>query len=158
MSAVGWSRLDRRLHWIMAALFLWQFAAAWTASALPKDHPAIFHLHGLHALGGYLILALGLWRLLHRLRLGRPPLLAPGRAARLAAHAVHATLYLMIFVQPVTGLLSTGGAGPVSASQATALHSLGAWAILALVGLHAGAAVWHHLRHRDATLIRMLRG
>jgi cytochrome b561 len=36
------------------------------------------------------------------------------------------------------------------------LHELGAWALLALIGLHAVAALFHALILRDAVLQRML--
>jgi cytochrome b561 len=37
-------------------------------------------------------------------------------------------------------------------------HRYLAWTLLALVGLHVAAALWHHAIKRDATLWRMLPG
>ena len=37
-------------------------------------------------------------------------------------------------------------------------HEFLAYALLALIGLHVAAALWHHLVLRDATLKRMWRG
>ena len=154
---MSWSRLDRRLHWLMAALFLWQFASRWTASALPEGHAALFHLHGLHSLGGYAIFGLGVWRILHRIRMGRPPLLAATRLEAVAARSVHANLYLMMFAQPVSGILAAGDPGGPTASLFRTLHQIGSWIILALVLLHVSAAVWHHVGKKDDTLSRMLK-
>jgi cytochrome b561 len=39
---------------------------------------------------------------------------------------------------------------------AGALHTLIAYALIGLAGLHAAAALKHHLIDRDATLLRML--
>jgi hypothetical protein len=35
-------------------------------------------------------------------------------------------------------------------------HAWGAWALFALVGAHAGAALWHHFVRRDGVLAAML--
>lgn len=154
---MSWSRLDRRLHWIMAVLFVWQFASRWTSSALPDDHGAVFHLNGLHSVGGYAILGLGIWRLVNRLRNRRPPLLASSPAQILAAHLTHTILYLLMFVQPVTGMLLSGAQVGGPSNVMRELHAAGSWLILVLIGIHAAAAVWHHAVIKDDTLTRMLR-
>jgi cytochrome b561 len=74
---------------------------------------------------------------------------------------------------PVLGVLATQASGhPVTllgiplgsvvernralAEQIAEVHEIGAWALLALAGLHAAAAIWHHAVLRDETLRRML--
>lgn len=151
-----WTRLDRRLHWATAGLFAWQFASRWIAERLPEGHEAIFHLNGLHSLGGYAILGLGIWRLWNRFRRGRPPLLSSSRTERLLARLSHATLYLMLFVQPVTGVLSVGQAETATVTVARLMHDWGSVLIAVLILVHAGAAVWHHLVRKDDTLRRMI--
>jgi len=37
-----------------------------------------------------------------------------------------------------------------------ALHEWGFWLLILVVLAHAGAALYHHLQQRDATLVRML--
>jgi cytochrome b561 len=154
---MSWSRLDRRLHWIMAVLFVWQFASRWISSALPDDHGAVFHLNGLHSVGGYTIFGLGVWRVANRMRNRRPPLPGSPPMQRLAAQLTHAILYIMMFVQPVTGMLVSGEqfGGPPYAMQY--LHNAGGWLILGLIAIHAAAAAWHHAVVKDGTLTRMLR-
>ena len=92
---------------------------------------------------------------------------------RWAVHASHATLYLLLIALPVLGVLATQAGGrPVTllglplgtligrdrdlAEQIAEAHETGAWLLLALAGLHALAAIWHHAVLRDDTLRRML--
>ncbi|MNM99486.1 hypothetical protein D3C81_1120470 [compost metagenome] len=37
-----------------------------------------------------------------------------------------------------------------------AIHEWGFWALILMVLAHAGAAFYHHIQQRDATLVRML--
>ena len=43
-----------------------------------------------------------------------------------------------------------------SSDLSHALHEYGFWLLIAVVLAHAGAAFYHHLFQRDATLSRML--
>jgi cytochrome b561 len=82
-------------------------------------------------------------------------------------------LYVLLFVQPVTGLgrvLFRGhpfelfvwevpvllGPNPEVRNFFIGAHEFGAKALLALIGLHAGAALFHRLVLRDGVLHRML--
>jgi cytochrome b561 len=82
-------------------------------------------------------------------------------------------LYVLLFVQPITGLgnvLFRGHPFELLVWQVPALlepnpairslfvlaHEFGARALLALIGLHAGAALFHRLVLRDGVLQRML--
>jgi cytochrome b561 len=105
----------------------------------------------------------------------RPPLVGVDSAAqRLALSAVHVTLYALMLAVPVVGWFASMTYGgktsffglyelPMLFGKDDDLvklfypaHTYGAWILLALVGLHAAAAVWHHAVKRDATLVRML--
>jgi cytochrome b561 len=99
-----------------------------------------------------------------------------GGLERLAAKLSHLALYLLLFAQPVIGLLHSGAAnfpvvvfdlvtlpalvGPDEDLKRLAgrLHWLTAWAILALIALHVAAALRHHLLLKDGVLRRMLPG
>jgi cytochrome b561 len=89
------------------------------------------------------------------------------------AKANEYALYALLFVQPVTGMgrvLFRGQPFELLIWQAPALveenpairgwfadaHEFGAKALLALIALHAGAALFHRLVLRDAVLHRML--
>lgn len=152
---MSWPFLDRMLHWGMALLFCWQFGSRWWASTLAEAHPLQFHLSGLHSLGGWLILLLAAWRVTRRLSKGRPPL-PPGKVVeRVLAAGVHWTLYVLMFVQPVTGIWAANGG---SDGAGHVVHTMGSWCILVLIAVHVAAAFWHQFVKRDATLERMLVG
>jgi cytochrome b561 len=95
---------------------------------------------------------------------------------RWAAGATHVALYGVLFVQPLVGLVMSWASGfptilfgsfalpsPIATDQAlydtlSRVHEISAWAILALVAVHAGAALRHHVVKRDTVLLRMLPG
>ena len=126
-------------------------------------------------------LALGWWMLglLMLLRLGwrlghRPPDFAAAmpRWQQRAARATHALLYLCLLVLPLSGYLGSRYSGypirffgialpgqepawPAAKAAMSALHLGSVCVLLALLALHVGAALHHHLWRRDATLARM---
>ncbi len=164
------------LHWAMAAMILGLLAVGFTMTALKPGSPLQFQLYQGHKSVGITVLALALlrlgWRLAHR----PPPLpdtMPPWE--KLAAHAGHAALYVLMFVMPLLGwaVVSTSpfniptvlyGTIPLPHlplprnlnDTAKLLHATGAWIIiLTLVG-HVGAALRHHHLLGDDVLRRML--
>ena len=116
-----------------------------------------------------------LWRLTHR------PAPLPDHIPlplRRAAAAVHHTLYALLLLQPVLGFIATNAWGfPLRGATAylgfidlpkfmeqnvdlagvlQALHMVGGWAILVLLVLHIGGAIYHQAIRRDGTLLRMI--
>jgi cytochrome b561 len=93
---------------------------------------------------------------------------------RLAAHASHYGLYLLLIAMPLTGwMMSSAGGFPVmlygviplpdlvgrDKALETTLKSAHHWesiALIALVSVHALAALKHHIRDKDDVLRRML--
>jgi cytochrome b561 len=147
------STLDKLLHWVMAALFVWQFVSRWLVDILPTDHPAVFHLTGLHSVGGFTIFAIGtlrIYRAIRRRRARRE--VSPALA--LAAKANHLFLYGVMLIQPVTGFLSVGE--KPAAEFWGDVHSVTAVAILVAIAVHMGAALWHHFVWKDFVLRDML--
>jgi cytochrome b561 len=83
-------------------------------------------------------------------------------------------LYVLMFSIPFSGWLFNSASGyplqwfklfnlPALAGRdvglagiAAGIHEYGFWLLVALVALHAGAAVYHHVVQRDDTLTRML--
>jgi cytochrome b561 len=111
-------------------------------------------------------------------RIGQPlPALTPGLPAwqQFVARLVHLCLYGLMFALPLTGWWMSSAAGfPISLLGGPVLpdlvpvsdplfrefalvHRWLAWALLAAVALHAGAALRHHFLRHDDTLERMLR-
>ena len=162
------------LHWLTAVLVLIAFVYGpggpeLRVYAATRD----FDRH-LHETLGLAVLALSVLRLLWRLASARPQELPMARWMALAAKAVQAFLYLLLFAVPLSAILGawlsghsvdllTGQsfASPLSAARETGLWlaHLHGWlgdAILWLAGLHAAAAIFHHAVIKDGVLASML--
>ena len=132
-------------------------------------------LFTVHRSLGILVLALMILRLGNRLIVGWPapePTITPFQ--RIASHAVHNLLYLLLFVQPLLGWYATSAfpatisffglfdvpsiASPneALAKQLFVVHMGLGLVITALLALHIGAALYHHFVRRDGVLQRML--
>ncbi len=163
-------------HWLIAALILTTVVIALYMTGLPLS-PDKIKTYNLHKSIGVTILTLALLRLSWRLVSPPPPL--PAAMAgweRAAATASHLALYALLFAQPVIGIFHSSAAsfpvvvfGMVTLPSVTApdkglketlalLHSWLGWAFIALICLHAAAALRHHFIEKDDILKRMLPG
>ncbi|KAB7777411.1 MULTISPECIES: cytochrome b [Xanthomonas] len=170
-----WGSVSQTLHWLIAALILLLGVVGLTMGELPKT-PKYFWVYTAHKSLGLTVLALVIVRLGWRLYAGAPKPVpgTPGWQERIA-DATHALLYVMIFAIPLSGWLydSASGLRPfrwfglVAVPKLSApnehlrdlshtVHEWGFWLLIAVVLAHAGAAFYHHLFQRDATLVRML--
>ncbi|MGF3025868.1 cytochrome b [Methylobacterium aquaticum] len=164
------------LHWAVAALIVALVPIALAMANLP-DGDLKNALYEWHKSFGLTVLALALARLLVRAARGAPPLVASLPAwQRRAAHASHLALYALIVVVPMLGWAGTSACCapvmlyftlpltlPISGGMPVGeailrVHQVAAFALVALVVLHAAAALHHHLVRRDGTLRRMLPG
>jgi len=171
-----YSLLARRLHWWTAALvitqllvglFMVRYGAA-TDFAEPTGK-----LYDGHKLMGLAILVLAAIRLLYRLVHGAPapePSLAAWQ--KLLSHATHWAIYALLLLVPLIGWLAISYYGPFEPfgiklpalaakndDQATRfffLHRLAAYALIALIFMHVGAALFHYLIRKDGVMGRML--
>ncbi len=172
-TATQYTATAKSLHWTMAVLIIALLAIGTSMVFLPKGD-----LRGeivdLHKQLGVAVLALAVIRLAWRAAKGAPALPAATPALeRLAAQAGHAGLYLLMFAMPLSGLvMSQAGGHPVHLLGLTlpdlvaknhdlhelteGMHEVLAWATGVLVGLHAAAALRHHLVLKDDVLRRML--
>lgn len=165
------------------AIGILAMAAIGIVMTRPGLAPAqFFPLYQLHKSVGITILLAAILRILWRLT-HRPPELPADMPAveKLAAHAGHFGLYALMLALPLTGwaLVSASvlhiptflyGAIPwpdlpiLSAlhdkapaeAALKAIHATGAFGLIALVSLHAAAALRHHFIVRDDVLTRML--
>ena len=167
-----YTRTAVALHWLVAALFVGQFAWGWLMQEIPKSPPGMradaFNLHksiGLCVLG-LMLFRLG-WRIAHR-----PPALPPMPTWQaVLARVTHIALYAALIVQPVAGYLGSVWSGypvkwfgitlPAWGSKSVALkdamsnvHLVTSFVLLALVALHVAGALHHALRG-DGLLARM---
>ncbi len=104
-----YGRVSRGFHWLMAALFAWQFAGALLYVAT-GDNAVTRLVGGSHFTLGFTLFALvllrGAWGLANLTR--RPP--HPGRLGR-AAVAGHLLIYALMVIVPGIALLRQYGSG-----------------------------------------------
>ncbi len=169
----SYTRTAVALHWIVALLISVGFTLGATMTDLSVS-PRKIRLFAYHKWIGITVLALVALRLLWRLTHPAPPDEPMPRWQRLAAHATHWLLYLLMLATPLAGWLYSSAAGyPVVylklwqlpdlvsknkqlANVLVEVHGYLAWTLLWVVVLHAAAALKHHFFDRDATLRRML--
>ena len=168
-----YSRTAIGLHWTVFALIVTALAMGWIMTDM-RISPMKLRLFNWHKWIGVTVLALffvrGLWRLTHA-----PPRLLPApKWQQQAAHALHALLYAMMFVQPLTGWIYSNATGypivylsliplpnlvakdkPLAAIFLN-IHIVGAFVLAVAIGVHVLAALKHHVIDRDATLRRIL--
>jgi cytochrome b561 len=162
------------MHWGALLLLVVTFAAAWTfgraADAATAERALL-----LHRSTGVLLWGLTLFRLGWKLGFGRAAALphTVGRLQRAVARATEYGLYILLVAQPITGLLQSllrakpfpllGFTFPAVVARDHALtkvfhtiHEISAWGLLALIALHASAALFHHFALGDDVLRAML--
>ncbi|MGH6726963.1 MAG: cytochrome b, partial [Pseudolabrys sp.] len=162
----GYSATAKTLHWLIVALLIVQFIVAWTMPGIRRDTKPET-LINLHFSVGVLILTVAVVRLAWRATHGEPaPLDGVPPWQVLSARIVHWLLYALLFVLPILGWINASWRGfPVImfglelpklvATRAPALgwtgdvHTLLAnYALLALVGLHVAAGLYHYFIRR----------
>lgn len=162
------------LHWTTAVLVLFMIAAGIAMLRIPEGDTQNL-LFNLHRSVGVLLFPLVLVRLIYRWNNPPPPLpddLAP--LQKLAAHLTHYALYGLLLLNPLLGWWATSAYGaavnvfwlfelpPIVAQNKPlsetllAVHATVGFLITLLVGMHIGAALFHHFVRRDRILLRML--
>jgi cytochrome b561 len=155
----GYSKRQIRLHWLAAILIASQFIfaegieEAW--GVVEDGGAAVFSpMVGLHVVGGVLILLIALWRIRLRRTRGVPD--APANdppLQKMAAHVAHMGLYALMILLPISGGMAWFG-GVIAAGE---VHQLLKMALILLVVVHAGAALYHQFVVKDRLLLRMMR-
>lgn len=170
-------RVSIALHWLTLLLVVSQFATALVLITGGEDSPNAGLLFALHRSGGVATWLVVLGRLVWRVGFADlPPFPASmPKLQQLVARANEYGLYGLLIAQPLTGLGDTLFRGHpfvlfgltvprlVHPEKAVfhalhAAHELGAIALALLIGLHAGAAIFHGLVLRDGVFQRMLPG
>jgi cytochrome b561 len=162
------------LHWIIVLLLVTQYGLAWYAGSLPRG-ALMSQLFTLHKSLGILVLGLAVLRLCWRAFDRPPPLPEMARWERIAAHLGHGLLYILLFAQPISGLVMAWASkyppaffgwvlpNPIGLNSAVheageAAHEWISYALLIVVAGHVAAALRHHWWLRDEVLVRMLPG
>jgi cytochrome b561 len=171
-AVVRYSRAAIAMHWILALALFAQLALGWWMLDVPKSPPGVragwFNLHKSIGLSIALLVVLRLvWRATHPV----PADALLPRWQRSAARWAHGLLYACMFAMPLSGYLGSTftrypvryfGAvlpqwnhdWPAAKQLMSNVHYAVAWAFMALLALHVGAALWHWLQ-RDGVMDRM---
>ena len=172
----GFDPVLKAAHWVSLLLVIAAYAMVWASHVVGSREQSAL-LVQLHRLIGVTIFALTLFRSAWRWNARIPPLPAElPLFQKMAARTTEYVLYVLLLLQPALGLLNINARGrrvdfyflgelpPVVgpdkalAKQAMAAHELVAYLILAVVALHAAAALFHHFVRRDNVLNAMLPG
>jgi len=171
---VTYTRTAIVLHWLTLMLIACGFALAVYMVDLPRSPQKLEYFAWHKAIGTMvflLVLVRLAWRLTHP---------APAQSALMpawqqhAATTMHAVLYVLLLVIPLTGWLYSSAAGMPTAylgplplpnllaedkalaEQLKLVHITLNYTLLTLVVIHAAAALKHHVVDRDDVLRRML--
>ncbi|HXI88096.1 MAG TPA: cytochrome b [Parvularculaceae bacterium] len=166
------------LHWTIAVLLISQIAVGLWMTKLPKEAAALkLQVFQLHKSVGITILLLTLIRILWRLT-HRPPALPDAMAGweKVIARATHFLFYALLITIPMLGWAIVSSSTrhvptvlyweipwpnlPLPSSRELShnfgeAHEYAAFAAIALIVLHVGAALKHYLVNRDGVLSRM---
>ena len=173
----GYGALTKALHWLVVALFAFQFAAANIMLRMDDNAVALgmsqSSYYNWHRSIGLVALVVAVVRLLAR-RSGQLPNWAPTLSAseKTFIHRAEQVLYAAMFVMPVSGFLyvMAGGYGinlfgvwelpnwigvwPALATLAKWTHVVSAYVLVATLAGHIGLVLWHTLVLKDG-LIRL---
>jgi cytochrome b561 len=159
------------LHWATTGLVGLLWTIGQTIDFAPSGALRVDY-RSLHMLLGVTLIGVFVARVVWRLRRGRRLPGAGGALMELAARLTHWALYLLVPAALALGLANVWVRGDVifNLFAVTAFdptnkalraligdwHALAANAILIVAGVHAAAALFHHLILRDGVLRRML--
>lgn len=158
------------IHWLSAAAILAMLGSGFRAASMvesaAKEAVLMFHVPL-----GVAILLLTVFRLFWWWRVDQKPKPVAGDPAwqTMSAKAIHVLFYIVILGMAASGIgiLALSGAGSIlfgasagplpefSEFLPRGPHGLGARLLLALLVLHAGAALYHHFIKRDGLIWRM---
>ncbi len=180
----GWGWPARFIHWLMAALILFQLGLGFWMVNLVADVYQQFSLYQTHKSWGFVIFCLALLRVLWRVFNPPPP--TPEAMTyweERLARAGHLALYVLMLTLPVSGWLMAAastlqetyglknmvftwfelpdpfqpGGKPLEEALKT-IHAWAAFGLAVLVAGHVAAALRHHFIQRDNLLRRMIFG
>jgi cytochrome b561 len=162
------------LHWLIFLLIATLLVIGFLMTGM-ENSPDKFKIYGIHKSVGIIVLLTVILRLLWKAINIYPPL--PDTLSKwdkLAAHAGHALLYVLIIAMPLSGWLMSSASGfSVSVfgwfilpdliapdkelgKQLRDNHGWLAYAIIVMVSLHVIAALLHHFYFKNNVLRRML--
>jgi cytochrome b561 len=171
--APGYTRTAIALHWLVAVLILGAFALGLYMVELELS-PTKLKLYSWHKWLGVTIWMVAVVRLVWRLTHRPPPLPALPTWQRIAASTTHVLLYVLVLAIPISGWLFSSASGfPVVyfgvlplpdlvgkdkelAKLLQSVHATLNYTLMAIIVVHAAAAIKHHFVDRDVVFHRML--
>jgi cytochrome b561 len=172
-----YSRPAKWFHWLTVPLLGFAILSGMVIESVEEKHKLSFYQ--LHESTGLIILMLASARLAWRLY--SPPPAHPDhlpRMIRIAAETVHRLLYAILIVQPLLGFFATNAFGfplrgdtaflgfidlpkfmetnEALANPLITIHRTIGWTLPFLLATHICGAIYHHVRRKDGTLLRML--
>ncbi len=170
----SYDRVLKAVHWSTLLLIAAAYIAIWASHAVATKEEEAFLTH-LHRSLGVTVFVLTLFRLGWRWHARIPSLPTDLPAIqKVAARVAEYVLYALMLIQPILGILYINARGrrvdfyflgelppivgtdKMLAKQAVAAHDIIAYVLLAVIALHAAAALFHHFIRRDDALNAML--
>ena len=170
----SWSPALKGLHWLIAIFILCAWASVELHEGYEKTDPMRSWWMVLHYSLGFSVLLLAMLRLYWRATHSRPTLYG-SKFQKPVSLLVESLMYVIMLGMPLTGLLMRQFAGRDItlfwlfdvpsfvtknvdlAKQFAFIHKEFLWnALLVLLVLHIGGALWHHFIVKDNTLRQML--
>lgn len=155
-SPVSYSRAQVLLHWLIAAMVVFQIVAhggiedMWRdrmTGAIPNEA-----VPTPHTIVGFLILVLMIGRVVLRLRNGAPKLPeTEPLVVRLVVGGTHLLFYVLLIGMPISGAVAWFGGLELPAQA----HGLAGKALIALVILHVLGALTHQVFFKTEVMSRM---
>ena len=165
--------LQVSFHWLVVVLLFAAFILGKYMSGLPNDAAKIAPI-GIHMILGIVTLFVIIARFIARLRFPKPASATTGNILLdQIGKIVHYALYVLVFLMTISGMALSlqsgltpivfGGSGAALPADFFAftsrmLHGFIAPALLLLVVLHVGAALYHQFLLKDHLLARMWYG
>jgi cytochrome b561 len=168
-----WGSIAQAIHWLMAVAIIGNGVLGLIMDEMPRGMTKL-NTFAIHKSIGLTVLALLILRVSWRFFDRKPRDEPMPRWQRLAAHATHGVLYLLMLAIPLSGWIYNSAHGyplqwfkwfnlPALAEKNQALsdiagetHEILFWVIVAVLVAHVGGALVHHWFERDNTLLRML--
>lgn len=162
-------------HWLFLILVVSAIFIIGAAEDMP-DGPEKFANIATHKSLGVLLLILVVLRFIWRLNNEQPEPLGQNPLENRLGHLMHLLLYLLLFLQPIFGILMSQSAGyavsffglfelPTLVAENEAFgdlmhtaHGVNGLLLVIAVAIHALAALKHHFFDKNRTLLRMLKG
>lgn len=166
------------LHWTIAVLILGLIGLGFVMRRMPIDPAQQFSLYQWHKSIGFTALGLAIVRIFWWMADRHPaPVAGLGPIERGASRAMHVVLAALTIAVPLAGWAVASSSTlniptfyfdmmviphlpldktPEAEAFWSTTHAIAAYVMLALVALHAAAALYHHRWRKDEVLTRML--